>query len=311
MVMAKRSRSRGEKVKRIEIPNAMKLLEAETAHMRKYSTTPWAVYQINLRDKWLNLMMKAVAGAYELKGKNPSKELFTAFWILGTRWVSNHQAIRALLMIGRYGECIALLRMLLELTDLIVYFAAYPEEAEGWVEAFSQEPVKGNVSFERGRRKYSPTNIRQELDNKGLKPTPGEVYAQFSAAIHPSLWGTVHYGQQSLENPSIVNIQFEARFDTRMAFGLGLQANQILPTPIWAFLEICHSTGANKRDWRAVKMQYDEMLPTWDIMINEVDSKFAEIMAESLRLFSNGAGFEDIERYVESVVSSPNETAHE
>ena len=309
--MAKRSRRKSEKGKRIEVPDAMKLLEAEAAHMHKYSASPWAIYQVNLRDKWLNLMMKAVAGAHELKSKNPSKDLFTAFWILGTRWVSNHQAIRALLMIGRYGECTALLRMLLELTDLIAYLAAYPEEAESWIEAFSREPVKGNLSFEKGRGKYSPTNIRQKLDDKGLNPTPSQVYAQFSSAIHPSLWGTIHYGQQSIQNPSIVDIGFEARFDTRMAFGLGLQANQTLPSPIWAFLEICQSTEANKRDWRAVKLQYEEMLPTWEIMINEVDGKFAEIMAESFRLFSNGAVFEDIERYVESVVSPPNEIARE
>ena len=109
-----------------DMPNALKLLEAETRHALALTKQSWAICHFNLRENWLTLMMKAVTAAWELKDRNPDKDTFHVFTLLGHRWISHHQAIGHLSSMGRYGEAFAICRMLLELTDLFPYFVEYP-----------------------------------------------------------------------------------------------------------------------------------------------------------------------------------------
>ena len=261
------------------IPSADDILKAEGEHLKQFVKSTWAIYQFNLRNNWLDLMMKAIQASWQLAERNPNKDLFQVFSILGTRLVSHHNAIRVLLMSGRYGETAALCRMLLELTDLITYFVGYPDEATDWRASFSQPPERGNQLYQDGLRSCSPARVRESLIAEQLPVTPQEIYAQFSAAIHPNEWGMYMYGQLPVGGQGPVELSFQARFDVRNAFGLGFLANRTLAMPIWSFLQICLFSGANKSLWRKIRTQYDDILPIFDAMY-DTDSEMISIFQE-------------------------------
>ena len=220
--------------------------EQESAHAGQYTSSSWIKNQINLRARWLNLMMRAVVSAEDVINRNISDDLFRVFTILGTRWVPHHQAVSALLLIGRYGEATALCRMLLEVTDLITYFSLYPKDAEAWRGAFAQTPSSGNDLYTKGRRKFAPSSIRHRLESKGADATSQRAYEELSTAIHGSEWGAQYYARRSIESPETLALQFWVTYDARMSFRLAALANATLPLPISAFLEMCNYARAPK-----------------------------------------------------------------
>ena len=74
-----------------------------------------------------------------------------------------------LLSIGRYGDCMVLLRSLLEDTDLMTYFACYPEEAADWRERLSRAPVWSDEVYRKGIRKYRMPQVWKMLKAKGIE----------------------------------------------------------------------------------------------------------------------------------------------
>ena len=62
--------------------------------------------------------------------------------------------LRSLLATGRYGDSMVLLRSLLEDTDLMTYFAYYPEDALEWRERLSRAPVWSDEVYRQGIRKF-------------------------------------------------------------------------------------------------------------------------------------------------------------
>lgn len=77
--------------------------------------------------------MRTTEAAASTAQRNIWPQVFNTYLILGARWLSHHEAIQMILLTGRYGDCMLLLRSLLEDTDLITYFASYPkpESTEG------------------------------------------------------------------------------------------------------------------------------------------------------------------------------------
>ena len=53
---------------------------------------------------------------------------------------SHQESIERLMMLGRYGDCIALVRSLIEDTDSLTYFSHYPEDATPWLLKLGRVP---------------------------------------------------------------------------------------------------------------------------------------------------------------------------
>ena len=90
---------------------------------------------------------------------------------------------------GRYGDCMVLLRSLLEDTDLMTYFACYPEDATEWKERLSRAPVWSDEVYRRGTQKFRMRQIWKKLKEKGIEPIGERDYPILSATVHASPWG--------------------------------------------------------------------------------------------------------------------------
>ena len=106
----------------------------------QHVASPWLWDVIAQKYYWHTLFARTIDAASSLASRNISPDLFNTYLILGSRWFSHHEAIEILLSTGRYGDCMMLLRSLLEDTDLMTYFACYPEDAADWRERLSRAP---------------------------------------------------------------------------------------------------------------------------------------------------------------------------
>lgn len=100
-------------------------MQVATQHL----AAPWLRDALAQKYHWHTLFARTLDAASELVGRNISPDLFNTYVILGSRWYFHHQSVEALLPYGRYRDCMVLLRSLLEDTDLMTYFACYPEDA--------------------------------------------------------------------------------------------------------------------------------------------------------------------------------------
>ena len=285
-------------------PDALTLLKAETNHAIALTKQSWSIYHFNLREKWITLMMKAVDAAWKLKDRNPNRDIFHVFTLLGHRLISHHQAIRHLTLMGRYGEAYAICRMLLELADLFPYFVAYPGDVQRWREAFSKDPSNLDQDARNDINYFSAPNVRKRLGEAGIDSIPRELHSHLNAAVHASEWGTMYYGHSSLENPGVTHLQFDVALDPSMAFGIGQLANLTLSRPIWSFIEYCEVNKAAKSSWRTIKANYEDMLPDWELLVNDVDAKFANLMGDVARMRMAGASVDEIEAFMNSTLET-------
>lgn len=79
-----------------------------------------------------------------------------------------------------------LLRSLLEDTDLMTYFACYPEDAAKWKERLGREPVWSDEVYKRGIRKFRMPRISQMLKERGIDPLGERDYPGLNATVHAS-----------------------------------------------------------------------------------------------------------------------------
>ena len=98
----------------------------------QYLASAWLRDNLAQRFLWHTLFMRTIEAASSLARRNASPDFFNTYLVRGSRWFSHQEAVDMLLMGGRYGDCMVLLRSLLEDTDLMTYFAYYPEEAADW-----------------------------------------------------------------------------------------------------------------------------------------------------------------------------------
>ena len=190
-------------------------------------------------------------------------DLFNAYLILGSRWFSHHEAIEMLLSTGRYGDCMVLLRSLLEDTDLMTYFAFYPEEAVDWKKRLSRAPDWSDEVYRKGIQKFRMPYIWTMLKEKGIEPVAERDYRILSATVHSSPWGAQFYGRTLPGDPDRLYLSLAPVYDATAAFSVALVLQGTYPRPIHAFLESCAVSKAPKSQWRSIKARYDSLIEGW------------------------------------------------
>jgi hypothetical protein len=277
--------------------NMDQVLEQEIYHVNSYTLSPWAIDQFLLRTKWLNIMLQAEEAALEIVKRNIAQDLFSTFAFLGARWVSHHQAIHDLLMHGRYGETIAIQRMLFEVTDCITYFRLYPEEATAWRQWSIQDPLANSPGYKSGVSQFSQSKIKRKIEAKGETPFSLE-YQRLSAVIHPNEWGTKFFLKRQNDNSNKNELDFGTPFDMKVAFQLLSSASHTLPQPIKDFLIICKKSRAPKSVWRAIKIQNESIRAEWEVML-ETQRNYAKLIEEVEARLNAGESFSKIKEDID------------
>ena len=225
--------------------------------------------------------------ASSLAGRNICPDLFNTYLILGSRWFSHHEAVEMLLTTGRYGDCMVLLRSLLEDTDLLTYFAYYPEEAADWKERLSRAPVWTDDVYKRGIRKFRMPQIWKMLKAKGIEPVGERDYPILSATVHASPWGARFYGHTFPGEPDRIQLSLAPTYDVAAAFSAGLVLRGTYPLPIHAFLVSCADSKAPKSQWRSIKARYDALIQGWQLKM-DIDFWFRSAMVSAGQRVSQG-----------------------
>ncbi len=144
-----------------------------------------------------------------------------------------------LLTTGRYGDCVVLLRSLFEDTDLMTYFACYPEEAADWTERLSRAPDWSDQVYRQGIQKFRMPHIWKKLKAKGIEPLGARDYAILSATVHASPWGARFYGRTLPGDSNRLHFSLAPVYDPAATFSVGLVLQGTYPRPIHAFLAAC------------------------------------------------------------------------
>ena len=301
--MSKQNRSKNKR-KKSEPWDMHKVLEYEIHHLKAYSGSSWGLLHSKHRFIWMDLTIRAVEASLDIANRNIVSDLFNVFALLGTRFISHHQAIFGLLQSGHYGEVTALHRMLLETTDLITYFCLYPEDASIWMQWSAQDPAVDRRKYRAGLRQFSHSRIQREIKKLDVSPLSAE-YPRLSTAIHPNLWGMQFYSKRPIGTQNNIELQLAPNYDARIVFRLGSLANRTLPHPIFSFLQMCHRGRAPKSTWRSIQQKYESYLPEWEALMN-VDSQFDNLMDETERRVSSGEPWEQIRREIQEKYNLPD-----
>ena len=202
-----------------------------------------------------------------------------------------------LLAAGRNGDCMVLLRSLLEDTDLMTFFAYYPEEAADWKERLSRAPVWSDDVYKQGIRNFRMPRIWKMLREKEIEPVGERDYPILSATVHASPWGARFYGHTLPGDPDRLHLNLAPVYDSAAAFSASLVLQGTYPRPIKAFLESCASSRAPKSQWRSIKARYDALLEDWQVNM-KLNSWFRSAMASAGQRVSQG---EDPERVLQDL----------
>ena len=244
----------------------------------QYLSSPWLPDNLAQKFQWHTLFMRTIEAASSLASRNIWPDLFNTYLILGSRWFSHHEAVEMLLTTGRYGDCMVLLRSLLEDTDLMTYFACVPEDATEWKERLSREPVWSDEIYKEGVRKFRISQIWKTLKEKGIEPLGERDYSILSATVHASPWGARFYGRTLPGDPERLYLNLAPIYDPAATFTAGLVLQGTYPRPIHAFLTGCTAAKAPKSRWRSIKARYDILIEEWQAKM-DLDSWFRREMA--------------------------------
>ena len=186
-----------------------------------------------------------------------------------------------------------LLRSLLEDTDLMTYFAYYPEEVAEWRERLSRAPVWSDEVYRQGIRKFRMPHIWKMLKAKGIEPLGERDYSILSATVHASPWGARFYGRNLPGDPNRLHLSLAPLYDPAVAFSVGLVLQGTYPWPIHAFLESCAVSKAPKSQWRSIKARYEALIEDWQAKA-DLDSWFRSEMAGAEERLSRGEAPETV-----------------
>ena len=279
---ARRNKNKGQSL------DALPFVATATAQVAaQHVASPWLWDVIAQKYYWHSLFARTIDAASNLASRNISPDLFNAYLILGSRWFSHHEAIEILLSTGRYGDCMMLLRSLLEDTDLMTYFACYPEDAADWKERLSRAPVWSDEVYQKGIRKYKMPRIWKMLKAKGIEPAAERDYPILSSTVHATPWGTRFYGHVSPQDPDRLYLSLAPVYDSAAAFSAALVLQGTYPRPIQAFLMSCEASKAPKSQWRSIKARYETLIDGWQDKM-DFDSWFRDEMAGAEERISQG-----------------------
>ena len=236
--------------------------------MEQYMTSPWLPAMLVQKHQWHTLFIRTIEAASSIARRNICPELFNAYLILGSRWFSHHESVEKILAIGRYGDCMVLLRSLLEDTDLMTYFAYYPEDAAEWRERLGREPVWSDKVYREGIQKFRMSRIWEGLRDKGIEPLGERDYPILSATVHASPWGARYYGRTMPGDPDYLHLGLAPEYDIAAILSAGLVLKGIYPRPIHAFLTSCASSRAPKSQWRSIEAKYNSLIEDWEANMN-------------------------------------------
>ena len=138
--------------------------EATALVSAQHLASPWLRDSVALKFQWHTLFTRTIDAASSIARRSIWPDLFETYVILGSRWFSHHEAVETLLATGRYGDCMALLRRLLEDTDLMTYFAYYPEDAAEWRARLSRVPVWSDEVYRQGVQRFKCRSSAQPTD---------------------------------------------------------------------------------------------------------------------------------------------------
>ena len=285
MTLAKKSSTKREK-KRSE--ETLVFVEQATERvMAQHITSPWVIDGLVQKFEWHSLFVSVIEAASSLKDRNIAPDLFNTLLILGSRWFSHHEAVDLLRAAGRYGDCMVLLRSLLEDTDLMMYFACYPDEASEWRERLNRVPDWSDEVYRQGIHKFRMSNVWKMLKEKGVEPVGERDYPILSTTVHASPWGAQFYGHSLPSNPEGYYLSLAPVYNPAASFSAGLVLQGTYPRPIEAFLAGCQASKAPKSKWRAISARYDILIKNWRAKM-EIDSWFRIAMADVGRRVSQG-----------------------
>ena len=273
------------------------VLDATNEHAARYVASPWLRHRLQQRFRWHSLFAKSMEAASSIIKRNMYPELFNAYLILGSRWFSHHEAIEMLLLTGRYGDCMALLLGLLEDTDLITYFAYYPEDASDWRQKLSRAPVWTDEVYRQGINQFRMVEVWKKLREKDVEPLGQGDYHVLSATVHASPWGARFYGRVTANEPDQLHLSLAPIYDPVAAFSIGLFLQGTLPSPIHAFLVGCSAAGVPKSEYRSIQARYQTLIPQLEEKM-KFDSWFGEAMTNAEWRVAGG---EDPEKVMKEV----------
>ena len=249
------------------------VVEATQQVATQYLASPWLPDNPAQKFLWHTLFTRTMEAASSIAGRNIWPDLFSTYLILGSRWFSHHEAVEMLLTTGRYGDCMVLLRSLLEDTDLMTFFACYPEEAADWKERLSRAPIWSDEVYRQGILKLRMPQIWKMLKAKGIEPLGACDYSILSATVHASPWGARFYGRSQTGDPDRLHLSLAPVYDAAATFSAGLVLQGTYPRPIHAFLAACAASKAPKSQWRSIKASYDALIDGWQAKM-DIDSWF-------------------------------------
>ena len=253
----------------------------------QYLTSPWLQENLAQKFQWHSLLIQTMEVASSITQRNPGSDFFNTYLILGSRWFSHHEAVETLLTTGRYGDCMVLLRSLLEDTDLITYFAYYPEDTADWMERLSRVPVWSDEVYRQGIQKFRMRRIWKKLRAKSIEPLGERDYSILSATVHASPWGAQFYGRVMPGDPNRLYLNLAPVYDPAATFTAGLVLQGTYPRPIHAFLTGCLDSKVPESQWRSIQASYNSLIDDWKTKM-ERDSWFRIEMARAeRRILSN------------------------
>ena len=302
--------SRKQEKRRSE--EALESVLKATAQVRvQHVNSPWLPDLVAEKFQWHALFARTLEAASSLASRNTQPDLFNVYLILGSRWFSHHEAVETLLFTGRYGDCMVLLRSLLEDTDLMTYFACHPEEAAEWRERLSRAPDWQDEAYRKGILKYRIRNIWRMLRERDVEPLGERDYPVLSATVHASPWGAQFYGRTLPGDPDRLHLSLAPVYDSAAAFSAGLVLRGTYPRPIQAFLMACDAARAPRSRWRSIKQDHDALIGGWQARMDR-DSWFRGEMAEAEERVAGGeepeAFLQDLRRRIEDRYDQPGDT---
>ena len=244
----------------------------------QHLASPWLPDLLAQKFEWHTLFIRTMESASTIAQRNICPDLFNVYLVLGSRWFSHHEAVEMLLTTARYGDCMVLLRSLLEDTDLMTYFAYYPEDAAEWRERLSRAPVWSDEVYRQGIQKFRMRQIWEMLKAKDIEPLGERDYPVLSATVHASPWGARFYGRTLPGDPDNLHLSLAPIYDPAAAFSASLVLQGTYPWPIHAFLESCAASKAPKSQWRSIKARYEALIEDWQAKM-DLDSWFKSEMA--------------------------------
>ena len=264
-----------------------RILRATDEHMQRYAQATWLKPRFQQKFRWHSLFVRTMDSASSIIARNISVDLFNAYMLLGTRWFSHQESIERLLMLGRYGDCLALLRSLLDDTDLLTYFSLYPEDATPWFQKLGRAPVLSDDAYREGISQFSNKNVWRRIKKKKAVPLGQRDFALLSAAVHSTPWGTRWYGTSDPGQNNVVRLSLYPIYDSATLFTVGLVLQETLPRPIEAFIQSCRVSGVPKSEFRSIETRHDELIDDWDDVMR-FEATYKTIAEKSVKRVANG-----------------------